>query len=168
MAIVDPVADRLADEVGGDGVNGEFVALELVTLLGAVRGLLECPGGVEVVAPAGQFEPLVAELARFPGEIIEGQIGPLAGEQRDRSRHEAAPDDGGLRARRIVTEAPRGGNVAWTAAHRRSSPLRPDHVRITLRISHKPHSVTRRLPVHTATGGTAPNFACDTPSMKTG
>mgnify|MGYP003345230134 CR=1 FL=1 len=41
-------------------------------------------------------------------------------------------------------------------------------VRITLRISHIPHSVTRRLPAHTAIGGTAPDFACDTPAMKTG
>ena len=42
------------------------------------------------------------------------------------------------------------------------------YVRTTLRISHMPHSVTSTLPVHTATGGTAPDLACDTPNIKSG
>jgi hypothetical protein len=181
VALVDSVADRLADEMRRDGMHREVVALELVALLGAVRGFFERPGGIEVVAPAGQLEPLVAKLARFPGEVIEGQIGPLAGEQRDRSRHGGAPDNGRCGARRIVTEGPRGGNVGWRGGV--ASGLRlpacgiaagswpesaRNHVRITLRISHTPQSVTSTFPVHTASGGTAPDFACDTPNMKTG
>ena len=129
-------------------------------------------------------------------QVIEGQIGPLAGEQRDRSRHGGAPDNGRCRARRIVTEGPRGGNVGWRGDRVAGGPgrrwppragiepvsrrdpvrnqpglrsgSRPDHVRITLRISHTPQSVTSTFPVHTASGGTAPDFACDTPNMKTG
>jgi hypothetical protein len=78
-------------------MHGELVALELVALLGTVRGLLERPGGIEVVAPAGQLEPLVAKLARFPGKVIEGQIGPEGVEQFEKQLKDARKRLGELR-----------------------------------------------------------------------
>src|SRR5699024_3599566 len=46
---------------------------------------------VEVVAPAGDLEAVVAPLAGEPGHLLERQIGPLSGEQRDRSCHVLQP-----------------------------------------------------------------------------
>jgi hypothetical protein len=87
VALVDPIADGLADEVARDRVDGEVIPLERIALRGAVAALLERPSDVEVVAPAGQLETLVAELLRLAGEILERQVGPLAGEQRDGTGH---------------------------------------------------------------------------------
>ena len=40
-----------------------------------------------MVAPAGELEPVEAPATGFRGEILEGQVGPLAGEERDGTRH---------------------------------------------------------------------------------
>ena len=40
---------------------------------------------LEVVAPAGDLEPVVAPFGGQPAHLLERQVGPLAGEQRDRS-----------------------------------------------------------------------------------
>ena len=37
---------------------------------------------VEVVAPAGQFQPVVTKRPRLLGDRVKSQVGPLAGEQR--------------------------------------------------------------------------------------
>ncbi len=42
---------------------------------------------VEVVAPAGEFETVVAHFFRERGQFFEGEIGPLAGEQGDGAWH---------------------------------------------------------------------------------
>ena len=64
----------------------------------------------------------------------------------------------------VFLGAIRRGNTVFS----RKSPRPASYVRTTLRISHMPHSVTSTLPVHTATGGTAPDLACDTPNIKSG
>ena len=49
--------------------------------------VLTGPDDVEVVAPAGDLQAVVAPFAREAGDFLEGQVCPLAGEKRDRSRH---------------------------------------------------------------------------------
>ena len=92
MSLVDAVADRLADEVAGDGVDREVIPFERVAFGRAVAALLEGAGDIEVITPAGQFQALVAKLAGLAGEIFQRHIGPLAGEQRDGTRHCRVPE----------------------------------------------------------------------------
>ena len=81
VAFVDVVADRLADEVAGDGVAGEAVVLELGPLV--VDVFLARGGGidVEVVAPAGEFHAFVAHGFDLGQELGDLEVGPLAGGQ---------------------------------------------------------------------------------------
>ena len=88
MAFVDAVADRLAHEVVGDRVAGEPVVFEhrpfvVDVFLGICGGI-----DVEVVAPAGEFDAVVAHFFDERGEFFEGQVGPLAGEQGDGTWHD--------------------------------------------------------------------------------
>src|SRR5690606_14011278 len=81
---------------------------------------------VEVVAPAGQLEAVVPPPGREAGHLFQRQVGPLAGEQGDRSCHfssvagylvrGAGPGWGGQVAR------PTPGGVRTTAA---APPRRP-------------------------------------------
>ena len=88
MASVDRVvADGLALEVVGDREDLQAVLLQQVQLALDVGVVLGALPRVEVVAPAGDLEPVVAPLGGELGHLLEGQVGPLAGEQRDRSRH---------------------------------------------------------------------------------
>ena len=52
-----------------------------------VRVVLGGAVDVEVVAPAGDLEAVVAPLGGQPAHLLERQVGPLAGEQGDRTRH---------------------------------------------------------------------------------
>ena len=85
MALVDAVADGLTDEMAGDGVAGVAVVLELGPLV--VDVFLGRGGGidVEMIAPTGEFEPVVAHFIGQRGEFFEREIGPLAGEECDGS-----------------------------------------------------------------------------------
>ena len=49
----------------------------------AVVGLID----LEMIAPAGQLDAVVAELFGFAGHLLQRQIGPLTGEERDRTWH---------------------------------------------------------------------------------
>ena len=90
VPLVDPIADGLSDQMVRDRVDRKLVPFERIPLRGTVAALVEGPRDVEVVAPAGQFEPLIAKLTRLAGEILERQVGPLAGEQRDGAGHEGS------------------------------------------------------------------------------
>ena len=87
MPLVDVVAHGLADEVVADREHLEAVLGEQVAAPLRVAVLLERALDVEVVTPARELEAVEAELLRLLGDGLEGQIGPLAGEQGDRSRH---------------------------------------------------------------------------------
>ena len=88
MPLVDRVvADRLALEVVGDREHLEVVLLEQVELGLDVAVVLGRLPGVEVVAPAGDLEAVVAPAGGELATLLERQVGPLAGEQRDRSCH---------------------------------------------------------------------------------
>ena len=41
-----------------------------------------------MVAPTRQLQPLITEIARLAAHVFERQIGPLTGEECDRTRHE--------------------------------------------------------------------------------
>jgi hypothetical protein len=65
------------------------VLLEQLALLAEVVGLSQCPVDLEVVAPAGELQPVESEGRGLAGQVLERQIGPLAREERDWSRHAA-------------------------------------------------------------------------------
>jgi hypothetical protein len=87
MARVDRVAHGLAGQVRADRPAVEPVALEDLAPVGAVPGVRERGGDVEVVAPAGELEPVELPLAALGGEDLQREVGPLAGEQGDGSCH---------------------------------------------------------------------------------
>jgi hypothetical protein len=53
----------------------------------AVAGIGHSLINFEVISPAGQFQAMVAKLMGFPGEVFQGQVGPLAGEERNGTAH---------------------------------------------------------------------------------
>ena len=79
VPLVDPIQHRLAHQVGADGEDAQVVPLQQFALHAAIVGLGQGLADVEMVAPAGQFEAVVAELAALAGQFFQGQIGPLAG-----------------------------------------------------------------------------------------
>jgi hypothetical protein len=84
MALVDGVvADGLAVQVVGDGVDLQAVAVEQGAASVQVGIVLHGAGDVEVVAPAGDLQAVVAPVGGEAAHLLEGQVGPLAGEQGD-------------------------------------------------------------------------------------
>src|SRR5690606_4392514 len=94
VPVVDRIADALPDEVVGDGVADEAVALELGPLGVAVAGFGEGAVDLEVVAPAGEFGAVVAEAPDLREELLAGEVGPLAGEEGDWAWHLGLLADG--------------------------------------------------------------------------
>ena len=84
---VDVVQHRLADQMVADGEHLEVVLFQKLAFLGAVVVLVEGFIDLEVVAPAGQFKPVVSEAAALASQFGQGQVCPLAREHRDRSSH---------------------------------------------------------------------------------
>jgi hypothetical protein len=89
VALVDRVAHRLADEVRADRPALEPVLLEQLALLAEVVGLSQRPVDLEVVAPAGELQPVESEGRGLAGQVLKRQVGPLAREERDWPRHAA-------------------------------------------------------------------------------
>ena len=84
---------RLADEVGGDREALEAVAVEDLPARIGIAGVRERLADVEVVAPAGELEPVEAPARGLLGDLLERQVGPLAGEEGDRACHWLPPGD---------------------------------------------------------------------------
>ena len=84
---IDVVQDRLARQVIADREHLHAVFLQRLPLAIAVARIGHRLGDLEVVARAGQFEAVEAEVLGLDGQCLQRQIGPLAGTQRDRSRH---------------------------------------------------------------------------------
>src|SRR5688500_12606818 len=87
MARVDVVTNRLADEVTRNGVAGKAVILQQRPFVVDVFLAADRSIDVEMIAPAGEFDAVVAHLLDERGERFEGKVGPLAGEQGDRTGH---------------------------------------------------------------------------------
>ena len=96
MAFIDPIADRLAHEVGRDRPALEPVFGQQVMSTLTVPVLLDRAGHLEVISPAGQFQTVVAQPGGDRGHFGESEIGPLAGEERDWSMHGDASFAGGI------------------------------------------------------------------------
>jgi hypothetical protein len=78
-------------EVVGDGPALEAVLVEQRVPGVQVRRVGERLVDLEVVAPAGEFESVVAEVAGETADLFEGEVGPLAGEERELARHLSEP-----------------------------------------------------------------------------
>ena len=87
------IADGLALEVVGDGPDLEVVLVQDSQLGLDVAGFVPAPG-VQVVAGDGDFQAVVAPAGGQFGDFLEGQVGPLAGEQGERAGHGQAPSVG--------------------------------------------------------------------------
>src|SRR6476469_3565838 len=98
VAVVDLVADRLPDEVRAEREAVQVVALEDLLDSADVVVLRERAVDLEVVAPAGELESVEGPAPRLLRELLERQVGPLAGEEGDRSGHRSD-----LTMRRIET-----------------------------------------------------------------
>lgn len=85
VALVDVVTHRLADQVAGNGEALHAVFVQQLTFGLAVGGV----GFVdfEVVAPAAEFDTVIAEGLGFFDDGFAGKVGPLAGEEGDGSCH---------------------------------------------------------------------------------
>src|SRR5690625_7283911 len=74
----------------------QAVLLEDAEALGDVVVVVPA-AGVEMLAGDGDLQTGVAEGRGMTGDLVEGQIGPLAGEQGMRMRHGDAPISGARR-----------------------------------------------------------------------
>ena len=89
---IDVVADRLSDEVSGNGETLHAVGIEEVALGLAVGGV--CLVDLTVVAPTGEFHTIVAKSLGLLDHGFTIEIGPLAGEKSDGTCHEYFELDG--------------------------------------------------------------------------
>ena len=80
MSCVDRVEHGLAHQVRADRVDFQVVAFEQIAAAGAVAVVGQRLVDFEVIAPAGQLQPLIAKLAGLARDVLQRQIGPLAGE----------------------------------------------------------------------------------------
>jgi hypothetical protein len=87
VPLVDAVAHGLADEVSTERPDAETVLLEELALPAGVAAVGDRLVDLEVVAPAGELEPIEAPARTARGELRDRQVGPLAGEQGDGTRH---------------------------------------------------------------------------------
>ena len=90
VAGVDRVANALAHQVRADGVALEVVLVQDVPAALDVGVALQRLVNLEVVAPAGELQGIEAPRAGFARHIFQSQVGPLAGEKTDWSRHDCA------------------------------------------------------------------------------
>jgi hypothetical protein len=87
VAGVDRVADGLADEVRAERPAAEPVALEQLPALARIGRIGDRAIDLEVVPPAGELEPVVVPGRAARREVVDREVGPLAGEQGDFSSH---------------------------------------------------------------------------------
>ena len=104
VALVDRVAHRLPDQMVADRPARRARAARADRAAArAVARVAQRLGDVEVIAPAGQLEPVEAPPAALLRERLERQVGPLAGEQGDGSAHGFLPGDVGHAVHRAGT-----------------------------------------------------------------
>src|SRR3712207_7111435 len=90
VALIYWVADGLTDQVVADGEAFEAVTLKYLPLAPYVAVVFESLVHLEVVAPAGEFQAVVAHLLGEGCEFLQGEVRPLAGKQGYGSRHSSS------------------------------------------------------------------------------
>src|SRR6187455_1184359 len=93
VAHVDRVAHALPHEMRADRPAAEAVPLEQGALLVHVAAVGDGPVDREVVAPARELGAAEPPRRELPVELVERQVRPLAGEQRDGSSHRSLLGD---------------------------------------------------------------------------
>jgi hypothetical protein len=88
VALVDQVADGLADQVVADREALQAVGLEQLAPLPHIALRRQRLPDVEVVAPARELEAVVAHAPGQRRQLGQRQVGPLAGEEGDGSCHD--------------------------------------------------------------------------------
>src|SRR3954465_5640100 len=73
--------------MGADRPDAETVAREELALAAGIAAVGERLLDLEVVAPAGELEAVEAPPRAACDEVCDRQVGPLAGEQGDGTRH---------------------------------------------------------------------------------
>ena len=76
MTSVDGITHGLADAVSCENGRRQVLAREQLELLFAIILFAERALHLEVVAPAGQLQPLIAPFAAFRGQLLQGQVRP--------------------------------------------------------------------------------------------
>ncbi len=89
VPLIDEIAHGLADEVCRNRIAGEAVVFQDLPLLFDVSLVLDRLIDFKMVAPAGEFQTVVAKGLGLLAEVFERQVGPLAGEQGDGTGHDA-------------------------------------------------------------------------------
>ena len=77
VPLVDRVEHGLADQVRADGVDLQVVALQQVAAAGAIAVVGQRLVDFEMVAPAGQLQALIAELAGLAGQVFQAADRPI-------------------------------------------------------------------------------------------
>ena len=78
VALVDIVTDRLPDKMVRDCIRTQAMFLEDLPAPGAVAIIAEGLTDLEVVSPAGELDPIVAELLGLLAHCLKGQVSPLS------------------------------------------------------------------------------------------
>ena len=77
----------LTDQMRADCLALQIESIQNIAPLGRIVRVVDGLLYLKVIAPAGQLEPLIAEVTCLAAHVFERQIGPLAGKKRDESRH---------------------------------------------------------------------------------
>src|ERR1051325_10261821 len=89
MPLVDIVQHGLAHQVVADGVDFQSILCERLMARTAVGSGVRprCLAYAKVVPPAWKLNSVISKALRFFADDFEWQVGPLAGEQGNRTRH---------------------------------------------------------------------------------
>ena len=88
VALVDAVADRLADEMRADRPHAETVRFEQLAAAARVAASASAWSTSKWSPQQASSSPSKPQRRAARGQVLERQIGPLAGEQRDGTRHQ--------------------------------------------------------------------------------
>ena len=87
MPFINHIANRLADIVIADRKTFQAVFFQNIAAPAEIGILTEHAFDVEVIAPAGKLDSVVAKFSHFLTQCLEWNIPPLATRDRNRTRH---------------------------------------------------------------------------------
>ena len=87
MTLVNIITDRLADQVVRDRVGRQAMLGEDFPASGAITIVADGLAHLEVVAPAGELDAIVAKLVGLLAHGLKGQVCPLSCKKRNWAWH---------------------------------------------------------------------------------